>query len=899
MVIKSKIYDFLKKNLGEYLYGFQKNQLEVGLLSGHIDLVNVNFRPDKVNQLLGVLGLPIQIKAGLLGKLRLKCHYTSFLSSPVEVEIDELLLVFGPITHIAREETPLFEEDSENSWQVEMEQKIVNQSRTSQKNMDFREGTPNMFEDDTPRFPKHVHEQNSGISEEIYRSHKSSYVNSEDDATKHTNTHNRHKLQSHNVEDSTNGINSTLNDKKKNVKQPSVEERNIPARQSRDHGADGIPRRPPLDPKNQYQPKQEKKGFLEKYFSKVLKNLVLTINSVHIRYEDETYPYNNPYTIGFSLSKLEVKNVSQEWIYKDLKVLKRNPRKNAVVKEVIFQNFAMYICSMASVVIPTSLWEATIRSEIGIFEAFPAYEVREIIIQESRALSSAHSSTFIEPTNINLCISFYEEAPTFRLSGVVDKVKCCFSASMAECIRNFFDYCTNVQIWPLILRFRPYCRIPERPEKREHRKERRKKREIVRLWFQYAFAFVKTKQAAIRFVKERKKDNEHFRKMEKQEKINEKLRTGRHQVQPKNDSFVEASTDISKRNSIFSSRQRKVPGTSGIKLDELVKEYNTSKKSNPSIQLKRRPYDGDLYFPKVLTNSEVEFSVHSFSLSIVDEDTKLSMEIEGFDLNTSIFTLLDEMRTSFDVGGFTVGIKDQTKSTEIVKSCRKPGAPGLNKALHQDAKVIKICKIYRPAEILIPNDIYLSMNMYEITCSVAPFAVNYTHNALNNFFVIKEAMELDKCFRDGLNFRFIKALKKNCKKRRMPKVFGIDLKKFALCKHMAGSVIKFQENIGKYIGDLHTTISPILFNYQFDIEGGVIHFHDFSQSSVLDINLPSGKIEIGKGKENSFLNALGFTLESASTPAALHEFISTIFSVFSEKIKLIKDYSGYKGYKLE
>ena len=898
MVIKSKIYDFLKKNLGEYLYGFQKNQLEVGLLSGQIDLVNVNFRPDKVNQLLGVLGLPIQIKAGLLGKLRLKCHYTSFLSSPVEVEIDELLLVFGPITHIAREETPLFEEDSENSWQVEMEQKIINRSRVSQKDIDTRGGTPNMFDDDTPRFPKYSHEQNSGISEEMHKSYKTSNVYSEDDASKHKKAHKKHKMHTHNEENSTNGLANNLKETKRNGKQPLVEEKNIPAGQSRDHSANGMPRRPPLDPRFQSQPKEEKKGFLEKYFSKVLKNLVLTINSVHIRYEDETYPYQNPFTIGFSLSRLEVKNITQEWVYKDLKVLKRNPRKNAIVKEVNFQNFAMYICSMASVVIPTSLWEATIRSEIGIFEAFPAYEVREIIIQESKALSSAHSSTFIEPTNINLCISFYEEAPTFRLAGVIDKVKCCFSAAMAECIRNFFDYCTNVQIWPLILRFRPYCRIPERTEKREHRKERRKRREIVRLWFQYAFAFVKTKHAAIRFVKERKKDNDHFRKMETQEKINEKLRTGKEKALSKNDSFADASTDVSKKSSIFSSRQRKVPGTSGIKLDELVKEYNTSKKSSPCAQQRRRPYDGDLYFPKVLTNSEVEFSVHSFSLSITDEDTKLSMEIEGSDINSSIVTLLDEMRTSIDVGGFAVGIKDQNKSIEIVKSGRK-AAIGLHKASHQETKVLRITKIYRPAEILIPNDIYLSLNMYEISCYVAPLSINYTHNALNNFFVIKEAMELDKCFRDSLDFRFIKAFKKACKKRKMPKVFGIDLKKFALCKQMAGSVVKFKENIGKYISDLNATISPILFNYQFDIEGGVVHFHDFSQSSVLDINLPSGKIEIGKNKENSFLNALGFTLETTSTPTALHEFLTTIFSISSEKIKNIKDYSGYKGYKLE
>ena len=44
-------------------------------------------------------------------KLRFKCHYTSFLSSPVEVDLNELLLVFGPITHISREKNPYFEEE--------------------------------------------------------------------------------------------------------------------------------------------------------------------------------------------------------------------------------------------------------------------------------------------------------------------------------------------------------------------------------------------------------------------------------------------------------------------------------------------------------------------------------------------------------------------------------------------------------------------------------------------------------------------------------------------------------------------------------------------------------------------------------------------------------------------
>ena len=224
----------------------------------------------------------------------------------------------------------------------------------------------------------------------------------------------------------------------------------------------------------------KKKSFLEKYFTKVLKNLILTVKCVHVRFEDETYPYLNPLAIGFSFEKLEVKNISHEWFFNNNKINKRQPRKNSTVKELTIIDFGIYIYSMASIVIPTSLWEGTITSEIGIFEAFPAYEVRELIIQQSEMLSRSHPSTFLEPTNGKICITLHDDAPTIKMVGAVERASCVFTTAMAECMRNFFDYCTNVQIWPLISRHRPEERIPERPPKREHRKERRLRREIVR-----------------------------------------------------------------------------------------------------------------------------------------------------------------------------------------------------------------------------------------------------------------------------------------------------------------------------------------------------------------------------------------------------------------------------------
>jgi hypothetical protein len=79
------------------LYGFTKDQLEIGFLSGEFELINVNFKPSKVNQMFLKKNLPFYLKSGMIGKLRIKCNYRSFLTSPIEVSLEELLIIVGPI----------------------------------------------------------------------------------------------------------------------------------------------------------------------------------------------------------------------------------------------------------------------------------------------------------------------------------------------------------------------------------------------------------------------------------------------------------------------------------------------------------------------------------------------------------------------------------------------------------------------------------------------------------------------------------------------------------------------------------------------------------------------------------------------------------------------------------
>lgn len=880
MVIKSKIYDFLKKNLGEYLYGFEKNQLDVGLISGQIELVNVNFRPDKVNELLGTLGFPVQIKAGLIGKLKFKCHYTSFLSSPVEVELNELLLVFGPITHISREQKRLLEDDEENfMWQMEMEQQILYYNKYRPKTCNVSD-IPLMHDEEVS--VKHL----ENYKETERKGHRRESERSE----------NRHHDEGHKRRSKKNSERNfeapdEVHEKKKLKSRSKAEEIDVSEYKTKEfkYETSQHSRNNTKENKENHEEPEKKNGFLEKYFTKVLKNLTLTMKSVHVRFEDETYPYLHPLALGFSLERLEIKNISQEWGILSNKISKRQQRKGSIVKEATFTNFAVYVYSMASVVIPTSLWEATVLSEIGIFEAFPAYEVREMIIEQSEMLSSGHSSTFIEPTHGKFCITLHDEAPTMKITGFIEKVTCKFTAAMAECMRNFFDYCTNVQIWGLISRHRPYTRIPERPEKREHRKERRKRREIVRLWFQYAFTFVKFKRAAINYIRERKKEREEISKLEIQEKVREKVALNRGK---ENIAVVRHVVDTGK-SSIFSiGKSRKTPGTSGVKLDEIVKEYNTKRSIPivPQAKLGKRPYDGEKYFPKALQNSEMELHVSHFNLKVLDEDTGLSLDFTSNNTVGRIGTLLDEMTGCLSISEYSSSISDQNKNINVI-NCQKKQQNGLHQAAEN---AFKITFHYRPAELIIPHDIYSCSNMYDVKFELTPVDLNYNHNILNHFFLIKEALELDKAFRENMNLQFVKSFAKYCKKNKMPKIFGIELKKFALCKKVAISLVEMQKKLEAKVVDLNYKLSPILFNISLEIEGGRVNFHDFSPTPVFFVSLPKAKFEAGKTKEATFVHLLGINLQTGSSPTALYDFLTTISNIFCEKLKQINTCTGYK-----
>ena len=70
-MIKNQLYPFIEKYINEYLFGFTKEQLNIGVMNGQIQLDNLIIRPDSTNQKLNELDLPIWLKAGMIKKIHI------------------------------------------------------------------------------------------------------------------------------------------------------------------------------------------------------------------------------------------------------------------------------------------------------------------------------------------------------------------------------------------------------------------------------------------------------------------------------------------------------------------------------------------------------------------------------------------------------------------------------------------------------------------------------------------------------------------------------------------------------------------------------------------------------------------------------------------------------------
>ena len=96
-MIKNQIFSFIEEPINSFLYGFSKDQLDAGILSGNVKLENLNIKPDYINNGLDEIDFPFWLKAGLISKMSICGSLMNFIGEkPIEVNIEKLDIIISP-----------------------------------------------------------------------------------------------------------------------------------------------------------------------------------------------------------------------------------------------------------------------------------------------------------------------------------------------------------------------------------------------------------------------------------------------------------------------------------------------------------------------------------------------------------------------------------------------------------------------------------------------------------------------------------------------------------------------------------------------------------------------------------------------------------------------------------
>ena len=96
-MFKNSLYPYIEKYINEYLHGFTSEQLQVGIMSGTMELENLNLRPDKVNKKLDDKNQSFWLKAGLISKISVVASIMNIIGEkPLNVIIDGVDVILTP-----------------------------------------------------------------------------------------------------------------------------------------------------------------------------------------------------------------------------------------------------------------------------------------------------------------------------------------------------------------------------------------------------------------------------------------------------------------------------------------------------------------------------------------------------------------------------------------------------------------------------------------------------------------------------------------------------------------------------------------------------------------------------------------------------------------------------------
>ncbi|XP_059641926.1 uncharacterized protein LOC132283907 [Cornus florida] len=95
-MLEDQVANLLQRYLGNYVKGLNKEALKISVWRGDVELTNMQLKPEALN----ALKLPVKVKAGFLGSVKLKVPWSRLGQEPVVVYLDRIFLLAEPATQV-------------------------------------------------------------------------------------------------------------------------------------------------------------------------------------------------------------------------------------------------------------------------------------------------------------------------------------------------------------------------------------------------------------------------------------------------------------------------------------------------------------------------------------------------------------------------------------------------------------------------------------------------------------------------------------------------------------------------------------------------------------------------------------------------------------------------------
>ncbi|BFG31191.1 hypothetical protein CerSpe_174650 [Prunus speciosa] len=129
-MLEDQVANLLQRYLGNYVRGLNKEALKISVWQGDVELKNMQLKPEALN----ALKLPVKVKAGFLGSVKLKVPWSKLGQDPVLVSLDRIFLLAEPETQVEGFSEDAVQEAKKNRVR-EMEMKLLERTQQLKSEM--------------------------------------------------------------------------------------------------------------------------------------------------------------------------------------------------------------------------------------------------------------------------------------------------------------------------------------------------------------------------------------------------------------------------------------------------------------------------------------------------------------------------------------------------------------------------------------------------------------------------------------------------------------------------------------------------------------------------------------------------------------------------------------------